>query len=94
MASSNVRKEKMHEANNERWNMYYTVQGHKMKELQESRGVKEMNIKEMQESRELKIMATDTSNMPAERQEYFAQEVTRIMKARKQRAEDADTQEE
>ena len=42
-----------------------------MKELQELRGVKEMKIKEMQENRELKIMAIDTSSMPAERQEYF-----------------------
>ena len=39
-------------------------------------------------------MAMDTSSMTAERQEYFAQEVAHIMKARKQRAEDADTQEE
>ena len=38
MASSNVLKEKMYTANNERWDMYYTVQGHKMKELQQSRG--------------------------------------------------------
>ena len=53
-----------------------------------------MKIKEMQENQELKIMATDTLNMPVERQEYFYQEVARIMKARKQRAEDADTQEE
>ena len=53
-----------------------------------------MKIKEMQENRELKIMAMDTSSMSAERQEYFAQEVARIMKARKQWAEDADTQEE
>ena len=53
MASSNVLKEKMYTANNERWDMYYTVQGHKMKELQQSRGVKEMKIKEMQENREL-----------------------------------------
>ena len=43
-----------------------------MKEFQESRWVKEMKIKEMQENRELKIKATDTSNMPPERQEFFA----------------------
>ena len=94
MASSNVLKEKLYTATNERWDMYYTVQGHKMKELQQSRGVKEMKIKEMQENRELKIMATDTLNMAPERQEFFALEISRIMKARKQRAEDADTQEQ
>ena len=71
--------------------MYYTVQGHKMKEMQEIRGVKEMKVKEMQKAREVKIMATDTSNMSADRQEYFAQEVVRM---RKQMAEDTDTQEE
>ena len=43
------------------------------------------------QARELKIMATDTSNMPADRQEYFAQEVACIIIARKQMAEDADT---
>ena len=53
-----------------------------------------MKVKEMQEARELKIMATDTSNMSSDRQEYFAQEVARIMNVRKQTAEDADTQEE
>ena len=47
MAVSTILKEKMHEANNERWGMYYTVQGQKMKEMQESRGVKEMKIKEI-----------------------------------------------
>ena len=66
MASSNVLKDKMYVANNERWDIYYTVQGQKMKELQESRRVKDMKIKEMQENRELKIMAMDTSSMPAE----------------------------
>ena len=50
-------------------------------------------VKKMQETRELKIMATDTSNMLPDRQEYFVQEVARIMNARKQMAEDADTQE-
>ena len=94
MSCSTILKEKMHEAKTERWGMYYTVQGQKMMELQESRGVKETKIKEMQENPELKIMAMDTSSMTAERQEYFAQEVARIMKARKQRAEYADTQEE
>ena len=64
-----------------------------MKEMQEIRRVKEMKVKEMQEARELKIMATDTSNMPADHQEYFAQKVARIMNTRKQMAEDADTQE-
>ena len=73
--------------------MYYTVQVHKMKEMQEIMGVKEMKVKEMQEARELKIMATDMSNMLADRREYFAQEVTCIINARKQMAEDADTQE-
>ena len=53
-----------------------------------------MKVKEMQEARELKIMSTDTSNMPADRQEYFALEVARIMNVRKQMAEDTDTQEE
>ena len=38
MASSTILKEKMHEANTERWGMYYTLQGQKMKELQQSRG--------------------------------------------------------
>ena len=45
----------------------------------------------MQDNWELKIMAMDTSTMMAERQEYFAKEVVRIMKARKQRVVDADT---
>ena len=83
MACSIILKEKMHEAKTERWGMYYTVQGQKMKEIQEARGVKEIKVKEMQENRELKIMAMDTSNMTAEWQEYFAQEIARIMKARK-----------
>ena len=52
-----------------------------------------MKVKEMQDARELKIMAPDTSNMPEVHQEYFSQEVARIMNARKQMAEDADTQE-
>ena len=69
MASSTILKEKMHEANTQRWDMYYTVQGHKMKEMQEARRVKEMKVKEMQENRELKIMAMNKSGMPAERQE-------------------------
>ena len=53
IAKSTILKEKMHEDNNQRWNMYYTVQGHKMKEMQEIRGVKEMKVKEMQEAREI-----------------------------------------
>ena len=46
-----------------------------------------MKVKEMQENQELKIMATDMSNMLADRQEYFAQEVARIMNVRKQMAD-------
>ena len=38
IAKFTILKEKMHEDNNQRWNMYYTVQGHKMKEMQEIRG--------------------------------------------------------
>ena len=68
--------------------MYYTVQGHKMKEMQEIKGVKEMKVKEMQDARELKIMATNTSNMPADRQEYFAQEVARRPRMRTPRRDD------
>ena len=38
MSSSTILKEKMHEANTERWGMYYTMQGQNMKEMQEARG--------------------------------------------------------
>ena len=61
--------------------------------MQEARKVKSQKIKEMQEARELKIMATDKSNMTAERQKYFVEEVARTIKERKQRVMDAETQE-
>ena len=62
----------MHEANTRK--VGYVVHRARPKDEGDARikGVKEMKIKEMQENRELNIMATDTSNMPAERQEYFA----------------------
>ena len=93
IASSTSLKEKMHETNNKKWDMYYSAQGQKLKEMQESREVKEQKVNEMQEGRKIKIMATDTSHMTVERQEYFAEEVAHIMKTRRQRAADAETQE-
>ena len=62
-----------------------------MKEMQESREVKGQKINEVQENRELNFMAMDMSNMTADRQQYFADEVAHIIKARKQMAEDAET---
>ena len=50
----------MHKTNNKKWDMYYSAQGQKLKEMQESREVKEQKVNEMQECRKIKIMVMDT----------------------------------
>ena len=94
IASSMTLKEKMHKEYKERCDVYFNVQGQEVKMMQETSKVKGLKIKEMQEARKLKIMTMDTLNMTGAWQEYFTEEVARIMKERKQRAMVADTQKE
>src|SRR5664279_5627021 len=64
VSSSSTTKLKMHADNQERWDTYFAVQGHKLKGLEKIE--------------ERKIMSTNTSNMSPNQKAYFVEERRRI----------------
>ena len=72
----------MHEENKGRWDIYFDVQGQKLKGMKDDREVKKR-------AEERKIMSTETTSMSLKRNVYFAEKRERTMKETKARTKEA-----